>query len=429
MTRTRSIFLVLAFTALAACGKRPGITPGEGLDAATTPDAALPVDATAPLPDAAVPLPPCTWVAGQTHQITDPPNDKDVHSAAVTDTGVLIAWQVSNPDPPADNTRHLQRLTFLGEVDGSVEALFPPPGAMSSYGGVRLAAGPDHFGATVWDEAGQCRFRAIDAQGTVLGTWHTAADRNCGSLRSTPEGFSLFTYDWSNDREQRLVQLDPQGQPVSESEPIPALGGEVNWWATTRLPDGGYLVAGMHSGWDPEEIQIQRLNVDGVPRATPQVIAQLDAPAERIRLVQTPDGILAAWYEEASPDLHYQMQHVVVRPLDPSGVPVGPARRLTETPLAYRDSGWSLIPFEDQVLAAWITPEPDDSAGDETAIVIQPLTWLGAPDGDAVVLTEGRFLRHVILRRTPLGAIALFTGYPDALPHQIYSAALLCERH
>jgi hypothetical protein len=80
------------------------------------------------------------------------------------------------------------------------------------------------------------------------------------------------------------------------------------------------------------------------------------------------------------------------------------------------------------VLAAWTNPEPGDSAGDETAVVIQPLTWQGDLDGAAVVLSENRFVRHVILRRTPLGALALFSAHPDGYPHQIYSAPLLCDR-
>jgi len=154
-TFSRRPFAPLAVFALAAllaaaCGKHPGMGPGADDGASPPADAAMPgADGAAPPADAAAPAVPCTWVVEDTQQITAPPNDKDVHSAVVTEHGVLVAWMVSNPDPPSDTTRRLQRLTFLGVPDGQAEALFPPPGAMTSYGGVSLAAGPEHCGATV----------------------------------------------------------------------------------------------------------------------------------------------------------------------------------------------------------------------------------------------------------------------------------------
>lgn len=384
-------------------------------------------DAPLTLPDAAVSPPPCTWVKGGTQQVTEPPSDKRVHSVAVTEAGVLVAWQVTNPDPPADNTRRLQRLTFLGERDGKAEALFPPPGALTSYGSIQLAAGPHHYGATVWDQSAGCRFRPIDARGHVLGDWSTIEKRVCASLRSTKEGFSLLSWDYGLG-EHRLLRLDPLGTLLGRSEPIPALAEDVRWWATTQLPGGDYLVAGMHSGFDAQTIQTQRLDAAGAAQGAPHVLAVVGSPARRVRLVQTPQGVLAAWLERASSGLPEQHQRVVVQPLDWQGAPLGAARRLDEAPLAFRDSRWSLAHFEDQLLAAWVVPAEGDATARDTTLVIQPLTLQGAVDGPSIELGRGRFIRNVVLRITPRGAVALFTQMRDAQPHQIYSAALLCER-
>lgn len=408
-----------------ACGERPGIVPlldgsaGE-VDAATPPP-----DAAVPDPDGEVLPETCEWVAGDVHRLTDPPSDKGLHTVAVTDQGVLVAWQVTNPDPPNDNTRRLQRITYLGELDRDPEPLFPPPGPMTGYGGIRLAVGPDHFGATVWDEPNGCRFRPIDAAGNVLGSPRRVADTNCGSLRSTPQGFTLFTRDYAA-QQRRLIRLNPDGVVVHQSQSIPALEGDVFWWSSARLSGGDMLVAAMHGGLEPSEIRIQRLDSDGEPQTDPTAIVQLSVSSSRVRLILTGDGLLAGWFETEGGGPSHQHQRIVLVPLNTVGQIVGPTVRLTNR-YAYRDAGWSLTRFGDQILSAFVEPLDSDSYGDHSAVVVQPFTFQGQPDGPAVELHRERFARDTLIRRTPRGVIVVYSAYPGELPHQLYAGAVLCE--
>lgn len=406
---------------LFACGARPGMDPM--LDSSVGPDAALSEpDAAVPEPDAYVVPEPCDWVAGDVFQLTEPPNDKGLHSVAVTDMGALVAWQITNS--PADNTRRLQRVTWQGEPDGPAGELFPSPGGWS-YGGIRLAAGPDHFGATVWDEANGCRFRPIDELGTALGTPHQVADTNCGSLRSTPSGFSFLTRSYSAIP-ATLVRLDAQGQRILESDPIPVLTGDVYWYATVMLANGDYVVAGMHEGVAPMEIRTQRIDPDGVPLTDPVTIAGLDVEAKRVWLIQTTDGILAGWLETENMAPSYQHQRIVLQPLDMDGHLTGPAVRLTDR-YAYRDSSWSVTRADGQLLVVFVEPLEPDRSGDFSAAIMQPVTFLGQPDGPAVELTRRRFIRDTLIRKTPQGAIIVFQANPGELPHQIFAGSVVCE--
>ncbi len=409
---------------LFACGARPGMDPrwdgGAGEDATfAEPDAAVIAS------DAYVPPEPCDWVAGDVFQVTEPPNDKSLHSVAVTGRGVLVAWQINNS--PADNTRRLQRVTWLGEPDWPAGELFSPPGGWS-YGGIRLAAGPDHFGATVWDEANGCRFRPIDELGTALGSPHQVATTNCGSLRSTPGGFSFLTRSYSAVP-ATLVRLDAQGQRILESDPIEVLTDDVYWYSTVMLTNGDYVVAGMHPGVAPMEIRTQRMDPDGVLLTDPVTIVGLDVEVSRMWLIQTPDGVLAGWLESEETAPTYQHRRMVLQPLDLDGRVAGPAVRLTDR-YAYRDSSWSVTRADGQLLVGFVEPLESDSFGDLTAALLQPVTFSGLPDGPAVELTRRRFIRDTLVRVTPRGAIMVFqaSGSEQLPPHQIFAGAVLCHR-
>jgi hypothetical protein len=415
---------VAASLVLFACGARPGMDPlldgGAGADAESVMS-----DAVVATPDAYVVPEPCDWVAGHVFQLTEPPNDKRLHSVAVTDRGALVAWQISNS--PADNTRRLQRVTWLGEPDWPAGTLFASPGG-GSYGGVRLAAGPEHYGATVWDEANGCRFRPIDELGTALGTPHQVATTNCGSLRSTPGGFSFLTRSYSAVP-ATLVRLDAQGQRILESDPFVVLTGDVFWYATVMLTNGDYVAAGLRDGVAPMEIRTQRLDPDGVPQTDPETIYDPGVEVSRVRLIQTPDGILAGWLESEDTAPSYQHRRIVLQPLDLDGRLAGPAVRLPER-YAYRDSSWSVTLTDGQLLVGFVEPLESDSFGDLTAAIVQPVTFAGQPDGPAVELTRQRFLRDTLVRGTPLGTIMVFqaSGADQLPPHQIFAGAVVCER-
>jgi hypothetical protein len=345
---------------------------------------------------------------------------------SVTATNVLVAWQISNSDPPSAKTRNMQKLTFDGEPEADVVTLFPSPGGWNAYGGIRIATGPDHFGAAVWDEANGCMFRPLDTEGDIIGDFHRVADLNCGVLRSTRTGFSLFTWDWGA-QEKYLVRLDEHGVRLERSEPIAALSGrDVFWWSTTVLSDDELLVASMIGGLEPTEIEIQRIDNKGGVLSPPSSVVELDVPASRVRVIKTPAGALLGWLETAPDGPSHQHQHVVFQALDHEGVPYGEPTR-HETRLVYRDAGWSLARWDDQVLASFVQPIEDDPYGDLSKVLFQPFTPEGQRDGSAVELGEERFARDTLIRRTPLGAIIVYTAYPGDLPHELFAGGVLCR--
>ena len=129
-----SMLAILGVGVVSGCGARPGVggvedTIGRQEDASVGDvDAdAIQEDAQVDAEDAEV-LRSCDWEVGEVHQITEPPYDKGLHNMGVTESNVLVAWQITNSDPPGEKTRKLQRLSFAGEPLKEEEELFPSPG-------------------------------------------------------------------------------------------------------------------------------------------------------------------------------------------------------------------------------------------------------------------------------------------------------------
>jgi hypothetical protein len=428
----RVVFFAAWLLAAVGCGARPGVGPIDEQGTPTVDGGGVAPDGSAPPADAAVlafdaaPLAPCVWTAAPVYQLTDPPHDKGLHTVSVTQSNVRVAWQITNPDPPAANTRRLQKLSFTGEAQNDAETLFPAPGAWNLYGGIRLATGPQHFGATVWDEAHGCLFRPLDAAGNIAGDYHRIADLNCGVLRSTAQGFSLFLWDTAA-QQKYFVTLDAQGRKLTESGPIDVLFGEVFWWASTVLADETLLVAAMVGGLSPTHIQVGRIDAQGAPLTPPHTVTTLSVDASRVRLIRVPGGALLGWFETPADAPSHQHQRIVFQPLDENGHPTTPAVRYP-TYDAYRDAGWSLARWADGVLAAFVEPLENDNYGDRSKVMFQPFTAQGTPAGPAVALSEERFARDPLIRRTPLGAIIVYSAYPDNYPHELFAGAVRCER-
>jgi len=422
--RPQSRFAVALLTAwLAGCGARPGMdadhdASGPNID---PPDAGQPVGP----PDAEVLPPGCHWVGGARHQITEPPSDKGLHDLEVSDDAVLLAWKTTNPDPPHDNTRYVQRVTWEGVPIGEREALFPPPSGWTSYAGVSLATGPDHHGAILWEENTGCRFTQTDQDGVALGSLQYVDPELCTSLRSTPSGFSLFTRAGA-ENERHLLRLNTTGGVMHRSEPIEAISLGGYWWATLALHGGDYLVAGIHENLEPMPIVTQRIDAWGAPLNAPTVIHTSHTDARRIQLVDTGGGILAGWLSADAPDSPTQQQFLTLQRLDTQGQPLGEPFRAADVQ-AYRDGGWSLTRKADRVLAVVVNPLEPDSYGDATALVLLVFDLAGNLVEPPVELTRIRFARDPRMRPTPAGVIVGFEGMPEATPHQIFALSARCE--
>ena len=376
-------------------------------------------------PDAEVVPFSCTWEAGDRLQVTYPPNDKGLHSMAVSRNRVLLGWKTTNPDPPADNTHYLQSVTFDGLTATEKVAIFPPPG-LWNYGVMSIAAGPDHFGATVWDEASGCRFRRLDAGGAPRGESRYVDPTRCSWLRSTPTGFSVFTHaGWPYER--RLVRMNPEGVLVGTSDIIEAISGGPYWWSSVRLPDGTYVVSGMQDEFEPHTILTQHIAANGAPLDDPVVITELDTPANRVHLVAAGDSVFAGWLAADSPDDEGQVRYLTLQQLGLDGRALGAPYQASNV-IAYRDGGWSIVRHENQLLAAVVEPlDLTNTYGDPTALVMLPFTLDGEPDGPPLELTTLRFIRHPRIRSTPDGVLAGFQAMPDETPpHQIFTVSATC---
>jgi hypothetical protein len=384
-----------------------------------------PPDAALAVPDADVLPPGCSWVGGERHQITEPPNDKGLHDLEVSGDVVLLAWKTTNPDPPADNTRYVQPVTWQGAPLGERTAVFPPPSGWTSYAGVSLATGPDHRGAILWETNTGCRFTRIDSDGVALGTLQYVDPELCTSLRSTPEGFSLFTRS-GGENERSLLRLDATGGVTHHSDPIEAISMGGYWWATLALHGGDYLVAGIHDNLEPMPIVTQRIDAWGAPLTPPTVIASSHTDARRMRLVDTGGGVLAGWLAAEAPDSPTQDQYVTLQRLDEQGQPLGDAFRASDV-LAYRDGGWSITRKGDRVLAVIVNPLEPDSYGDATALVLLVFDLAGNLVEEPLELTRIRFARRPRIRATPAGVIVGFQGMSEETPpHQIYTVSARC---
>lgn len=412
--------VVLLTTWLAGCGARPGMDadPDGGGPNTDPPDAAL------PLPDADVLPPGCTWVAGERYQITEPPSDKGLHDLEVSDDAVLVAWMTTNPDPPHDNTRYVQRVSWEGAPIGERTALFPPPSGWTSYSNVNLATGPAQGGAILWEENTGCRFTRTDADGVTVGSLQYVDAALCSSLRSTPSGFSLFTRT-GVEFERRLLRLDATGAVTHRGDPIAAISTTSYWWASAALPGEDLLVAGIHDDAEPMAIMTQRIDAWGTPLTEPAVIATAHTDARRIRLVHTGNGVLAGWLAAESPDSPEQERFVTLQRLDEQGLPLGmPFRGADVT--AFRDSSWSITRKGDRLLAAIVHPLESDNYGDDTVLVLLVLDLAGNLVEPPLELTRIRFARHPRLRATPTGVLLGFQGMPDETPHQLFTISARC---
>ncbi|MFH2008732.1 MAG: hypothetical protein ABI333_19250 [bacterium] len=406
-----------------ACGARPGMDPLS--DASSPgPDAVMP-DAMVQ-PDAEVLPTNCTWLAGGRRQVTEPPNDKAAHSMVVTESGVLIGWRTTNPDPPADNTHYVQRVTFSGAPDGDKVAVFPPPSGWStSY--MSLATGHGRVGAVTWDSSAGCRFRSLDALGNTTGDVRTLGPDRCAWLRATDSGFTGFSVGEYSASEWRLFNLDAQGTQTHTSEIIEAISGGAFWWSSTRLPDGSFVVAGMDSDLDPTVIRSQRIDANGNPLNEPTTIASLPTPSNGVSLLALNDLILAGWFASDTDDDSTQDRFLTFQRLDLEGRPLGAPWRASER-VAYRDAGWSWTRLGGQLLVVIVEPLDGDPYGDATAVTLLPFTLQGDPNGDPVELTQLRFARRPKVRSTPHGVVTSFTGIADEpTPHQIFTVPATCE--
>jgi len=413
--------VVLLTTWLAGCGARPGMDadPDAGSGPITDPP-----DAAQPLPDVEVLPPNCRWVGGERSQITEPPSDKGLHDMEVSADAVLVAWKTTNPDPPHDNTRYVQRVTWDGAPIGERTAVFPPPSGWTSYSGVSLATGPDHRGAILWETNTGCRFTRTDADGVTLGSLQYVDPELCSALRSTASGFSLFTR--TSLYERRMVLLDAMGGVTHHSEPIEAISMGGYWWASLALHNGDLLVAGIHDNLEPMPIVTQRIDAWGAPLTEPTVITTAHTDARRMRLVHTGDGVLAGWLASEAPDAPTQDHHVTLQHLDERGQPLGEPFRAADV-VAYRDGGWAMTRKGDRVLAVIVHPLEADTYGDDTQLMLLVLDLAGNLVEPPLDLTRIRFARHPRIRTTPTGVLVGFQGMPDTTPHQIYTVPAHCE--
>lgn len=413
--------VVLLTTWLAGCGARPGMDsdPNAGSGPNTEPP-----DATLTLTDAEVLPPGCHWVGGERFQITEPPSDKGLHDMEVSADAVLLAWKTTNPDPPNDNTRYVQRVTWEGAPIGERTAVFPPPSGWTSYAGVSLATGPEHRGAILWETNTGCRFTRTDADGVTLGSLQYVDPELCTALRSTALGFSLFTR--TSLYERRMVLLDATGNVTHHSEPIEAISMGGYWWASLALHGGDLLVAGIHDNSEPMPIVTQRIDAWGAPLTEPTVITTAHTDARRMRLVHTGNGVLAGWQASEAPDSPTQEQYVTLQQLDERGQPLGESFRAADV-IAYRDGGWSVTRKGDRVLAVIVHPLEADTYGDDTQLMLLIFDLAGNLVEPPLELTRIRFARHPRIRATPTGVLIGFQGMPDTIPHQIYTISAHCE--
>ncbi len=413
--------VVLLTTWLAGCGARPG------MDA--DPDAAgsnaTPPDATLPQPDADVLPTGCLWVGGERHQITEPPNDKELHDLEVSADSVLVAWKSSNPDPPSDNTRYVQRVTWEGAPIGDQSALFPPPNGYTGSAAVSLATGPDHHGAILWESNTGCRFTRTDSDGVTQGALRYLDPELCTFLRSTPTGYSLITRE-GTDHLRRLVRLSSVGEVVHQSDPIEAISMGGYWWAGLALHGGDMLVAGLHENIEPMPIVTQRIDAWGAPLTEPTVIATAHTDARRLRLVHTGNGVLAGWLACSEPDSPPQQQQVMLQQLDELGHPLAEPFRGSNLH-AYRDGGWAMTRKGDHILAVIVHPLETDGYGDDTLLVLLVFDLQGNLTQPPLELTRIRFARHPRIRTTPTGILIGFQGMPEDTPHQIYTISAHCQ--
>ncbi|MDY0002583.1 MAG: hypothetical protein RBU30_14905 [Polyangia bacterium] len=414
---------------LGACGARPGMTPypdsSQGAHDAGLPDSQA-RDAL-PLPDAALIPVHCTWAPGAMVQVTEPPNDKAVHSLVLSEGSMLLGYKTTNPDPPADNNHYLQRLDLLGAPQGERQAIFPPPGGWN-HGHMGLAAGLGHQGAVVWDDARGCRFRLLDAMGTPVAETRGAGADRCASLRATETGFSFFAVSMSaaGTNEWRLVNLDAQGAISSESAPIPAVSNGAFWWASVRLQDGSFVVAGMDKDLEPTVIRSQHIDALGAPLSEPAVLAQLTTSSSAVALEEAGDGLLVGWLSSDQANDSTQRRRLTLQRLDLQGRPVSePFQPLGS--IFYRDASWSMRRRGEQILASLVAAdELVDPYGDATSVVLLPLGLSGALDDPPVTLGSLRFARRPALRVTPHGILVAFTGILGVTPHQIFAVPAAC---
>jgi len=425
----RSRWALVLCCAVAACGGRPGT---KALLADLPADASSLGDAgAADAPDAAAshdaaPVPPCIYVPGAEVAITEPPSDKSLHAAVTAGDSVWIAWQVSNPDPPHDNTRRLQRLSYAATPLGDPAALFPPPGQWNGYGGASLAAGPEHYGAAVWDEGGGCQFRGLSATGEPGAGPQRVGDVLCRTLRSRPDGFSLFEID-DAAQEIRLLTLSPTGALVTRGPSIAALAGDVFYWSSVVLGDGSYHVLASRDGFSPTHLLHQQIDATGEPLTEPMKVAEVAPSASHVRLAAVTGGFLAGWLTAVDEAVDDQRRRIVIQPLAPDGRVTG-AREVLDERIAYRDAGWSWTEVEDGFLAAFAEPLEPDTYGNLTSLVVQQLSAAGAPKGAAIEVLRSHFIRSPQIRATPEGAVVVYEAQPTGVPTQLYGVPLRCER-
>lgn len=424
-----ALFALPAALGLGACGHRPGLSPwGDGSPGRS--DGALP-DAAPPDarigPDAIVVPPHCTWTPGDRVQITEPPSDKAVHSLVLSGESLLLGYRTTNPDPPNDNTHYLQRLSLAGVPQGDKVAVFPPPAGWNTAA-MSLAADADLAGATSWDDSRGCRFRPLGPLGEPLADAHRIFLDRCALLRATETGFTLFAVSLSasGTNEWRLVNLDAQGQITHESAPIPAVSNGAFWWASVRLPDGSFVVAGMDQDLEPTLIRSQHIDAQGAPITEPTVVTQLSTSSSAVALEETDTGLLLGWLSSDLPNDSSQERFLTMQRLDREGRPLSTPFRPSDL-VFYRDASWSMRRHGGQILASLVAADPDgDPYGDATTVTLLPLDLTGALDDPPVALSSLRFARRPALRSTPAGLLVAFTGILEATPHQIFAVPATC---
>ncbi|MBX3269559.1 MAG: hypothetical protein KF729_04830 [Sandaracinaceae bacterium] len=385
-------------------GGRARPDAGAGRDAGAAPDAGTDAGTRA-----------CAFVPVAPWQLTSPPGDQSLHSAATLRDGFLVAWGSSN-DPPPVPGRFARRVT-LHRPNGPAHELFGP--ARGPFlGGVGLAFGPRGGLATVWDGRG-CRVRPLGLDGRPSGVEAPLPLDSCSGVHARSDGFGLF--DRPGSGATRLHALGRDGALTHTGPRIP-LFDDAFWWAHVALGGDERLLLSMTPGVEPSGAQAGALAPDGTPSERVATLPPFGA-ASRLRAVGTRAGALVAWLENADGDPTSQERDVVVFPVDRAGEVLAPPR-VVSSGVAYRDAGIALTAHGESVWLAYVEVEPGDRGGAAARLVLLGLDGEGALRSRHL-LVEAPFVRTPIVRASDEGVLVAYQAHAEVAT-QVFVSGLEC---
>jgi hypothetical protein len=335
--RARFVTAALA-TSMVGCGARTELVDqaGAGGATATNTSSRASTGASTDCPLNPPPGPCGTWQPLAPSIVAAPPPSDvalDVPGAVEGPCGAVVAWYTLDTSGTGHTDWSTRAIGWSGAPFESATAHQSLSAATKASAGLSLALGPSGVGALESDETG-CRFVALDAlghdqaSGIELGT-----TRRCFGLAPRDEDWSFLLSEPNGLGPGWLDVLDPSSEDQTLS-PL-ASPAERILWDRVVFDDGAFLTTAfsedsattVYADW------LQGFDANGAALGPPLAVDGFDSAP--VWLSRAGNAALAAWSDGGV---------IVVRPVDRSGAPAGPAIQYPSEEPIY---GLSVMPAPD----------------------------------------------------------------------------------